>query len=93
MQVLQVPRLLKLLHGVYLLIYTVKMSSSQRRTIKVETVIFADVGVPSIVPRHNAGIKVAPLIVILHARQVGYFHGTLRVHVQRLPGSLQLKLN
>jgi hypothetical protein len=49
--------------------------------------------VPSVVPGDNAGIKVALLIVFLHARQVGYFHGTLSVHVQFLPGSLQLQLH
>ena len=90
MQVLEVTRLLKLLHGVNLLIYTVTFVSKSH-TIKVETVIFTYVGVPSVVPGDNAGIKVALLIVFLHARQVSYFHGTLGVHVQFLPGSLQLQ--
>jgi len=63
---------------------------SKSLTIKVETVIFADVGVPSVVPGDDAGIKVALLIVFLHTRQVSYFHGTLSVHVQFLPRSLQL---
>lgn len=84
MEVLQVPRLLKLLHRVNLLIYTV-FYVIKNHTIKVETVIFADVCVPSVVSRDYAGIKVALLIVILHARQVGYLLGTLGVHVEFLP--------
>jgi hypothetical protein len=90
LEVLQVPRLLKLLHGVNLLIY-IAYILLKNHTIKVETVIFADVCVPSVVSWDNAGIEVALLIVLLHTRQVGYLLWTLGVHVQFLPGLLQLQ--